>query len=318
MKKFFLPKTSILLLVVAACCFVACHFHITIVDISDENPEPGAEITVTAGFMADNSELYGKDCFHLYAIRVPVDWTGERLKLYEYCMAHPDDEEEQASPEMVECDAYAELCEYVFPREGYKWIAYQSRSASEYFTTGTAEVLLKVGSQIGDYDLDIMLGGMVGDPSELVRDGKINLEVAFGVRFNPQERSSAFSNASKDNAATCYYSSEGLFEACTLSTAEVDNRQDALSDVKITCDGVTLPISPYVYSCTDHHNGVRVKANSAIETIEAVEGGETEYFNLNGVKVVNPESGIYIVKRGEKVGREFVRRVTPKHPKTQL
>lgn len=31
------------------------------------------------------------------------------------------------------------------------------------------------------------------------------------------------------------------------------------------------------------------------------------YYNLQGIRVVNPESGIYIVRRGNKVTKEFIR-----------
>ena len=41
--------------------------------------------------------------------------------------------------------------------------------------------------------------------------------------------------------------------------------------------------------------------------IEDADAAAPEYFNLQGIKVANPENGIYIVRRGNKVSKEFVR-----------
>lgn len=46
---------------------------------------------------------------------------------------------------------------------------------------------------------------------------------------------------------------------------------------------------------------------NAIEGIET-ENAEAEYFTLQGVRVAEPENGLYIVKRGEKVTKEIVRK----------
>jgi hypothetical protein len=46
---------------------------------------------------------------------------------------------------------------------------------------------------------------------------------------------------------------------------------------------------------------------SGVENIEAEEAVAPVYYNLQGVKVANPSNGIYIVKRGAKVAKEFVK-----------
>lgn len=48
---------------------------------------------------------------------------------------------------------------------------------------------------------------------------------------------------------------------------------------------------------------------AAIEEVigEADANAEAEYFNLQGVRVVNPKGGIYIVRRGAKVSKEYIR-----------
>ncbi len=46
---------------------------------------------------------------------------------------------------------------------------------------------------------------------------------------------------------------------------------------------------------------------SDIVVDEAAANGPAVYYNLQGVRVVNPENGIYIVRRGDKVSKELVR-----------
>ena len=46
---------------------------------------------------------------------------------------------------------------------------------------------------------------------------------------------------------------------------------------------------------------------SGVENIEAEEAVAPVYYNLQGVKVANPSNGIYIVKRGAKVAKEYVK-----------
>ncbi|MDE5595446.1 MAG: hypothetical protein K2I89_07735, partial [Muribaculaceae bacterium] len=38
-----------------------------------------------------------------------------------------------------------------------------------------------------------------------------------------------------------------------------------------------------------------------------VNEGKAEYFNLQGIRVNNPENGIYIVRRAGKVTKEYIR-----------
>ena len=50
---------------------------------------------------------------------------------------------------------------------------------------------------------------------------------------------------------------------------------------------------------------------SATSGVSAVEADETDapavYYNLQGIQVANPENGIYIVRRGNKVTKEYIR-----------
>ena len=46
---------------------------------------------------------------------------------------------------------------------------------------------------------------------------------------------------------------------------------------------------------------------SGVENIKVEEAVAPIYYNLQGVKVANPANGIYIVKRGAKVAKEYVK-----------
>lgn len=46
---------------------------------------------------------------------------------------------------------------------------------------------------------------------------------------------------------------------------------------------------------------------SGVDSIAAETEGEAEYYNLQGIRVAEPEAGVYIVRRGNKVTKEVVR-----------
>ena len=48
------------------------------------------------------------------------------------------------------------------------------------------------------------------------------------------------------------------------------------------------------------------EASLGIDGVE-LDNAPAEYFNMQGVRVANPEKGFYIVRRGNKVSKEFVR-----------
>ncbi|MBO5249833.1 MAG: hypothetical protein J6B15_03705, partial [Muribaculaceae bacterium] len=56
---------------------------------------------------------------------------------------------------------------------------------------------------------------------------------------------------------------------------------------------------------------VEPKLPTAVEGIEIAPVEDVvvpvEYYNLQGVRVANPENGIYIVRRGNKVTKEYIR-----------
>ena len=49
-----------------------------------------------------------------------------------------------------------------------------------------------------------------------------------------------------------------------------------------------------------------VEKHSGVNAVE-VEEGEAVYYNLQGVQVANPQNGLYIVKRGNKIAKQYIR-----------
>ncbi len=47
--------------------------------------------------------------------------------------------------------------------------------------------------------------------------------------------------------------------------------------------------------------------DSSVATIEADENAPVEYYNLQGIRVANPENGLYIVKQGNKISKRIIK-----------
>ena len=239
MKKFLLPNKCWLALAIAAVFMAACGLKISWIKFSTHEPAPGSVMTIKANFVqeGDNNPA---DYYLLYAVRVPKDWDGKGLKVIDNTNATP------VEVVMKGCEQYAQFCEYCFPKEGYKWVAYQSESAKKQGSNSDAIVELAVGEAIGDYTIDIVAGGWMYDPSELVKNGEINLDVAFGCNNDR-------SDYSKDDGSTYFKSSEYLFIAGTISDAEYKNRIEVMKKsgekatppiIKGEDAPLTLPIAP--------------------------------------------------------------------------
>lgn len=66
---------------------------------------------------------------------------------------------------------------------------------------------------------------------------------------------------------------------------------------------VTSGSDTMTFTIVFEYNG----GTDGIYGIEFDNNATPEYFNLQGVKVANPDKGIYIVRRGNKVSKEFVK-----------
>ena len=89
---------------------------------------------------------------------------------------------------------------------------------------------------------------------------------------------------------------DDLFNAQLHYTAPDRGAYKSSYALKVTAGGETQTVT-VLFDTT----------GAAVAGVEVEENVPAEYYNLNGVRVNNPEKGIYIVKRGEKVTKEVVR-----------
>lgn len=326
MKKIYSLRKSVLPFLFLAVMAVACGLRIMDVEFSTHEPEQGSTITVTSSLLSTNYDDMNDmgsdhnqqaDYYLFYAIRVPNDWSAEGLVT---SIVLEDERTNQAvldeyAAEMIECANYAQLCDYCFPLEGYKWVAYQSKEMVKQGSRDKATVTLKVGDKMGDYKLAIMVGGWKYDPAELIKDGSVNFDVVFGHNNNRTD-------FNKNDAKDRYKTSEYLFSATTLTNDEVNAYNDVLKASGVTATPLiqdkeikALPIELDVANVNDRAHGeteynmnVTVKAGAGVANVAVdAENGEAEYFDLQGRKVANPENGLYLVKRGNTVTKEIVK-----------
>lgn len=83
----------------------------------------------------------------------------------------------------------------------------------------------------------------------------------------------------------------------------VDNAGHPGKSVKVFGSLENYYSVPGVKNVSDHV----LEVSDAIDSIVADDAAEAEYYNLQGVRVAAPESGLYIVRRGNKVTKELVK-----------
>lgn len=69
-------------------------------------------------------------------------------------------------------------------------------------------------------------------------------------------------------------------------------------------------VAPGTYTVIADFENMTVTVTDKVGGVDAIEGednAEAEYYNLQGVRVAEPTSGLYIVRRGSKVTKEIVR-----------
>ena len=179
-----------------------------------------------------------------------------------------------------------------------------------------AAVNLKVGSTMGNYTLDIMGGGWQKDPAELLKDGEVNINFAFGNNLDFTDAATN-KNESAGIPASVFHTSEYLFNTSTISDKESNERKTAMAAAhSMTAYNMTMPIAPDIANIAEKEGNpapvldmsVNVKAGAGVANVAVdAENGAAEYFDLMGRKVANPENGLYIVKRGNNVTKELVK-----------
>jgi len=249
MKKFYFKKPAILAAFAVALVAVSCGLTITELKFSSHTPMQGEKLTVTSKFeraSTDGQQYANYNGLYLYyGIRVPEDWTtAEMLKAVD-----KETNKEPVQFEFEESEFYSKLMQLSYPREGYKWLAYQSKERYDVHGQPTTSTLvLSVGNTLGTYDLDIACGSSSSDPKELLdANGEINYKLAFNSNGNNKKETDAY-NLQTINEVKYIGFQEYLVNASTISKAEVDNRATALADIKVNVPvsgvDVMVPITP--------------------------------------------------------------------------
>ena len=112
-----------------------------------------------------------------------------------------------------------------------------------------------------------------------------------------------------------------LFQSGDMISSELNDYEDYLNDdgetpdpenagAWVLTDDENKSMMPYEFIFDTANNTVKVQRAivTGIETIENVADAPAVYYNLQGVKVANPQAGhIYIVKRGSSVSKQMMR-----------
>lgn len=237
MKKFFTSKKCLLMLAFAGLMSVACGLKISNITLSNAAPQQGEHITMTTNYVA-TSEFVADDYYNLYAVRVPSDWEAPALTVKTYTGSG---EEVVYGDEiaMISCPAYGEFLQFCFPKDGYKWIGFQSENIYKIQTSVESIVELVAGQEMGEYELDITVGAWKQNPStELMKDGQINYQEVFGWSSSKDDVQVG------DGILNPYYkSSEYLLMASSISKAEFDENVARIRamDIRVT---ITNPKNP--------------------------------------------------------------------------
>ncbi|MGN0232551.1 MAG: chitobiase/beta-hexosaminidase C-terminal domain-containing protein [Muribaculaceae bacterium] len=97
----------------------------------------------------------------------------------------------------------------------------------------------------------------------------------------------------------------------SLSDEQAINANEATKIVRSPNATMTLPQGSYKFEVTFTENLVTLTVSewSGVDGIDADPAAETEYYNLQGVRVASPsDGGVYIIRRGNTVSKELVRK----------
>lgn len=114
----------------------------------------------------------------------------------------------------------------------------------------------------------------------------------------------------KENEANDYNTTNYTFYASTFWTPDYTKRYYGINKAAITVPGKYYIASYYNYSDVSaiiEGSAVKTTASVANITIDEDSNAPIEYFDLNGRKVAEPASGLYIRKQGAKVTKVMVK-----------
>ena len=107
------------------------------------------------------------------------------------------------------------------------------------------------------------------------------------------------------------------FYNCTGLKKITSNAEEPAEAKLLAFDGVATDIPVYVPAASieaykaaaewkDFTNYLAIPGSAVVE-LDADNAADVEYFNLQGVKVANPENGVFIRRQGDKVSKVIVK-----------
>ncbi|MBD5366517.1 MAG: T9SS type A sorting domain-containing protein [Bacteroides sp.] len=212
---------------------VACGLQFSEITFSSHDIYPGDYLTVDMTLTrVPGDDGYGdnKNIFVYFGARVPEDWNAVSLKVNDRNAVLGQKPEET----YVNSEFYAALLQLCYPKEGFKWVAFQSPDTVKELNAEPlkATLVVKSAESTGTYKLDFAGGSSTIAPAELYKDGKINYSLVFNNKKSVEIEGEGTYN--------CVTFQQYLMNVATLTQEEIDGRVKALDDIKVN----DLPISP--------------------------------------------------------------------------
>lgn len=243
MKKIYLKKSAILAALAVAFIAVSCGLTFVEITFSTHEPMQGETLKIVTKYKrVEGDYTNNKNIWLYYAIRVPQDWeSAEALKAWDEAIVKDENTGEESTVSHTDYEFetskfYSTLLDEAYPREGYKWIAYQTTKQYDVNgqpTEATAE--LKVGQTLGTYQLDIVSGSSTSSPDELLKpDGTIDYDLAYNLLGENNV------NLKDINGVKHISFQEYLLNVSTITEAEIEARKLSLAHIKAN----GYPITP--------------------------------------------------------------------------
>ena len=187
------------------------------------------------------------------------------------------------------------------PAEGYLfdgWYEGEDKVSADatysYVVTGEKSLTAKfIAEPVITYPEKVYMVGYNGDyvpanPLEIT--GENGIYTAEAVEFTNTEFKLSTTKGTWDEFnAECLYVGE-----VTIGTLAAITQKDAYSKIEAGTYNITIDLVNNTFLAVVYND-----PTTAIESIEA-ENAPVEYYNLQGVKVANPENGLFIKKQGNK------------------
>ncbi|MGM9843297.1 MAG: hypothetical protein ACI30S_03635 [Muribaculaceae bacterium] len=173
----------------------------------------------------------------------------------------------------------------------------------------------------GAFEIDYLVVGKDGTytATETDKDGKVwTAELEFGsIRFvtspstgeNDWNLGTQYYPSSYDGSVISIESEAKEFYVATSTTNGVENWKFRTEESMVSKDGVDFSsYSSYHFTLDLANNKLIVAGTTGVESVSEDDvNAPVEYFNLQGVRVENPQNGLYIVRQGNKVSKQIIR-----------